>query len=372
MRNAIFTQAMGFTTHPAIASMECFKLVTSMEDALAYGRQAQATVGLLESISGMDDQAKAEELLGHVAVMQGVSPDSVSMESLGSLIAVVRKLFGRKKKTTEEKEPSKEPEELKELMAFLNKYYLNATWLNKQEFVQGTVSGEGLAEKLTRDKKFNDATLVKDFVKYATEFTAFMDKHTALLKDHAYAVLHVDNELVAAVEALDKQSPDYEKQVLDLTRQYVKKFRALALPSDWFAKSRFKFMGNVMAGDKKWPSGEVSAASVDQGPVKPVATVAPVSNTQDVIALAKACIAIYEAYSRFDNTFFPYGDHSDGKHRWCEVVEYADEKLWQEYMNEMDHHGHADIQTRYINYEDHLTGAVIAILKWIDRSIKAE
>ncbi|MNX66663.1 hypothetical protein D3C86_977630 [compost metagenome] len=297
----------------------------------------------------------------------------VSMEGLGSIIDTVRKLFGRKKKTDlSEKEPSKEPEELKELMSFLNKYYLNSSWLNRQQFAEGTVSGEGLAEKLTRDKKFNDAFIVKDFVKYANELSVFLDKHTELLKTHAHAVLKVDNELVAEVGALNKQSPDYEKQVLDLTRQYIKKFRDLPLPSDWFSKSRFKFMGNHVAGEKKWSNSYTSAFTVPQGDVASVQTVKPITSTHDVISLAKACIVIYEAYSRYDDTFLPYGDHSDGRHDWVEVVEYADDKLWKEYMNEMDHHGHRDIQSRYIRYEEHLTGAVIAILKWIDRSVKIQ
>lgn len=374
MRNAVFTRAMDFTVHPAIASMECFKLVTSMEDLMEQERQAEATANLLEGISKLSDSEQASELLGHVAALQGVEPEAISLESLGAIIPVVRSLFGWGKKR--EADVDKEPKKLKELMEFLNKYYLNQTWLSKQTFVTGNVSGTELAEALTRNNKFSPQTFVADLTKYASELNAFATKHMAAVNKHSDEIEAIDDKLVADVKALDKEQPDYEDRVMELFRAAVKKMKAVSDPVK-LAGVHFKLMANAQTGIKQWRYPNNPGANCDGvistliKPVDPVTEV-PAITLDQVKPLVTAIISLYETTHMINKTMPMWCDHSDGEHGFMRIPEGKDGKLWEEYGGLMYWQAQSNRLVWDMGLEKNTSKAVIAVLKWIDRSIKTQ
>lgn len=374
MKTHILTNALNPLVHPAVASMECFKLIVTMEDLLEQERQSEATVGLLEGISKLGDNEQATELLSHVVELHGGDPEAVSLESLGTIIPAVRALFGWGKKR--EPEVNKEPRYLKELMEFLNKYYLNQAWLSKQTFVSGNVSGADLAEALTRNNKFSPETFAADLTKYAGELKAFATKYLAAAQKHSDEIEALDEKLIAAVKALDSQQPDYEDQVMVLFRDTVKKMRAVSDPVK-LAGTHFKMLGNAQTAIKQWRYSGDPGANCDGAinvlikPVAPVAEV-PAVTPETVKTLVSAIISLYETSHMLDESKPQWCDHSDGDHGFMRIAEGKDERLWSEYGGLMYWQAHARRLFWDLGLEKNTSIAVIAVLKWIDRSIKTQ
>lgn len=370
----ILSQALNPVVHPAVASLECFKLVTSMEDALEQDRQAEATANLLELVNTLPAE-EGNKVLECVSELQGVSSDALSMEALGTLIPTIRSLFGWGSKKREP-EVNKEPRHYTELMTFLNKYYLNQGWLSKQIFVEGNVSGESLAEALTRNNKFDAARFTADLTKYASEFKSFATKYMDAVNKHSDQIEAIDEKLIADIEALDKTQSNYEDQVMSLVRNAVKQMKAVSDPVK-LAGSHFKLMANSQTAIKQWRySGDPGAncdgaISVAIKPVAPMAEVPAVSKEM-VKPLIDAIISIYQTTKMIEERMPYWCDHSDGEHGFMKILEARDELLWSQYGNEMYWQGQARRLVWDLGLEKNSTTAVIAVLKWIDRSIRTE
>ncbi len=375
MTTLILQHALKATAHPAVVSLESHKLVTSMETALQEEHQAEAMADLLQGIGEMDDTAEATELLGHVATMHGVEQDAVSLESLGGLIATVRSLFGSGKKKKEE-EPNKEPKHYKALMEFLNKYYLNSAWLAKQQFVDGVVSGQDLAEALTRNNKFAPETLVTDLTKYASEFKAFFTKYMDAVVKHSDQIEAIDEKLIAQIKSLDTNAADYEAKVVGLVRTAVKQMKAVQDPVK-LAGSKFKLLGNRQTEIKQWRYSGDPGANCDGAittEIKPPASVESVPAIQLAMVkpLVDAIVSLYETVKMVEERTPQWCDHSDGEHRFMQIVERKDELLWSQYGTEMYWQGQARRLVWDLGLNKITPPAVIAVLKWIDRSIKTQ
>lgn len=373
--NSILSRALHSATHPAVASMECFKLLTSMEQAADEERQAAATVKLLESISELSDTDKADELLGHVAELQGVEREHVSLESLGGLIATVRSLFGLGKKKKED-EPNKEPKHYRELMEFLNKYYLNNAWLAKQQFMDGLVTGQGLAEALTRNNKFTPETFVADLTKYAGEFKAFFTKYMDAVVKHSDQIQAIDEKLIAQIKTLDNNAADYEAKVVELVRVAVKQMKAVQDPVK-LAGSKFKLLGNRQTEIKQWRYSGDPGANCDGAittEIKAPAAVesVPAIKSDMVKPLIDAIISLYETVKMVEERAPQWCDHSDDEHDFMGIIEGKDELLWSQYGAEMYWQGQARRLVWDLGLNKITPPAVIAVLKWIDRSIKTQ
>lgn len=376
MKRAILAQSLGKGIHPAVASLECFKLIASMEEAIGQDHQAEATVGLLETIAKVEDPGLANDLVQQVAVLQGADPDQVSLESLGDLISTIRSLFGSKKKTKTDTGENKEPKHYRELMEFLNKYYLNSSWLSKQTFRTGTVSGVDLAEALTRNNKFDPVTFSGDLTKYAAEFKSFFTKYTAAVRKHSDQIQAIDEQLVKDVKALDENQADYKKQVIQLVRTATKKMIAVPDPVK-LVGAKFKLLGNRQTSIKQWRysgdpgsncDGAVTEVIREVNPVDQV----PVVDQKDVKALVDAVISLYETIKTIDESFPNWCDHSDDDHEFMTVVEDEDTLLWSQYGTNMYWQGQSRRLLWDLKLGDSTSKAVIAVLKWIDRSIDGE
>lgn len=372
MKRTILDNSLNPVIHPAVASLECFKLVLSMENAIDEERQAEATANLLETVAKIKGD-EGKEILDKVAELQGVSPDSLSMESLGSVISTVRSLFGWGSKKREP-EPNKEPRYHKELMDFLNKYYLNQGWLSKQVFVEGNVSGEGLAEALTRNNKFDPQNFVSDLAKYAGEFKSFATRYMDAVNKHSDQISSIDEKLVADIKAIDEKQPDYDDRVLKLMRDAVKQMKSVADPVK-LAGSHFKLMKNSQTAIKQWRYSGDPGANCDGAinvQIKPVNAVSEIpAVSKDMVGpLVNAIVSLYETTKMIEERVPHWCDHSDGDHGFMKVAEYKDDLLWSQYGSEMYWQGQARRLVWDLGLGNNSSVAVIAVLKWIDRSIK--
>lgn len=374
MKDVLIKNALAPTVHPAIVSLESFKLVFSMENDLEQDRQAEVIADLLETIKGVDEE-KGEEILGHIAELQGVPAESLSMESLGTVIPTIRSLFGWGSKKREP-EVNKEPRHYKELMEFLNKYYLNQAWLSKQTFVEGPVSGAGLAEALTRNNRFDPNSIVADLTKYAAEFKSFFSRYMDAVNKHSDQIEAIDDQLVKDIEALSSDQPDYEDRVMKLIRDAVKKMKSVSDPVKMVG-SHFKLLGNRQTAIKQWRySGDPGAncdgaISEDIRGVKPIEEV-PAIDPSSIKALIDAVVSLYETTKMVEERMPHWCDHSDGKHGFMKIPEAKDDLLWSQYGSEMYWQGQARRLVWDLGLNKNCQGGVIAVLKWIDRSIKTQ
>lgn len=355
----ILSQALHSATHPAVASMECFKLLTSMEQAADEERQAAATVKLLESISELSDTDKADELLGHVAELQGVEREHVSLESLSGLLPVLRKLI------TPEKEPSKSPKDFKELQALFNKYYLNSAWLSKQTLVDGEVDGASIGETLSRRGKFNAGTFAADLSKYAGELKSTYSKYVRSIAPYAEKIRTLDGQLVSQVNALNAKDNDYDAQLIKLVKDAVAKMEALEAPVVQM-DGKFEAFGGWTTIAK---NGTLTATLTHKGPT--LKTVAALTK-EDIVSVCKTILELYATIAELGNLAPEFCDLTDRDHGFVSSLKGESKKLWEQYV----------LQTSTFEQMRRLlwmTGVATGVsevarvsIKWIDRSIRTE
>jgi len=339
--------------------MESFKLITSMEDAMEQERQARATVDLFESIAGLDDADKAEELLGHIAVLQGVDRESVSLESLGGLIQILRKLI------TPEQEPSKNPRDLNELRALFSKYYLNNVWLSKQSLVEGEVEGTSIGEALSRRGKFDATTFAHDFVKYAAELKKVYLQYVQSIVPYAAQIKALDNELVGKIKRLDDRASNYTEQVVALVKETVAAMEKLETPIKKM-DGKFDDLGGWTTTVK---GNALTSVLVHRGPaLKKVKAL----TKEDIIALCKTVLDLYETVNDLAAKSPEFCNVNDTDHDFVEVLKDEAKKLGEAYVL----HASTFEQMRRLLW---MTGVAAGVnerarvsIKWIDRSIKTE
>lgn len=374
MGNELMNTLLNPPIHSAVASLECHRLVTSMETEAREEHHARSTADLFESIVKIEDPTLAEELTAKVASLQGMDTSQVSVEALGSLIPAIRSLFGMgKRKKKEEDSRDKLPESNNQLIEFLDKFYLNQSWLAAQEFIEGTVAGTDLSSALGRDGKFNPVTFPADIVRFSKEFELFLKKYRDAVTKYSGEILALDKALVKEIDALDDKAKGYEETVIDLVRATAKKMYGLNDPAK-IAASKFKLMGSYQTGvvkesyNRKPEGNHLKAVIEPSKEVVPVERVPAISRDK-VKDIAAAVLHISKVLEDFDETYYLWPDHSDGRHEFLTAVEGTDDDLWELYGNLMYKQSQTRRLLNSLNFYYPIPDVIVGALKWIDRSI---
>lgn len=292
--------------------LELESLQPSLEALIDYGNMIDAN----DQSKVSNFQRVADSVLYPITgTMISTESLDISLEGLGSMLAKVKDFVSGRKKEILGKMAGREGKKYHEydkevaktiaaVRSQLTKFHLNASWLDKQEFNTGEISGDGISNNVLVDGKLPEG-FPADYIKHIDKFVGVCNGITSEVKQYGEKITALHSKICAVA---DKTNPDNDAELDKLAaviKDVTAEFKRLPQPP----KSTLlplHVAGNwkLFTKDKAFVAERVKG----DGPAKVAAL-----DKDGVIACAKSILKALDVYSELYGQFYSIGtDHSDG------------------------------------------------------------
>lgn len=326
---------------------------------------------------GSPEVVSAEGLMRACVIKCGIDQTVVSNEGFSDLLRKVKyavqgrdehgvKAADKKPGTTNSGEsPWYKPETKKakvELINSIKRFYLNPTWIDKQELVTGTIPAKDFSAAFSLDGKA--ATDPFDSLsKAATKTNSFISAWNGHLKSCDVKMQEIDKKTKQLVKAAGEDSAKIEEIVSKAAAELMK-------IADSVNKAGPKLQGSLIAGYEIEPDKWGRLQLVKSNPA--ATDVLPALDKEGIKKAAELIVKCLDDSNPLFSFLerFAWLDHSDGD----EFNDVVDEHASYEYDKYYQAGYYQAVNERFdgirkIGYELNFIVA-FALEKWIDRSIK--
>lgn len=294
----------------------------------------------------------------------------VSTEGLSDVIASVKKLFGVKSSEEKRKEnhgklaaADRYDHVFKDVGPYLDQYFGNSSWLSKQVF-NDMVSGGGITQPLSVGGKFLNS--VAEVGKAADETHQFFGTYNRKLAETSSKVKAIyercQGPILKAIAADNKD--EFEK----LMKAAINEFDKTPVTAVPFGQ--LKTIGGKTISCK--PDSKALydyAISVHEEKVKAGDHI-PAMKSDEILAAVKLIKHLVDTTNQKHNA--PFLDFEDGSEFSKKIHEY-DESLYMDFYDKFYYQTvDNNLTWEMPHYPSLVKDVVIALLQWMDRSIKGE
>lgn len=355
-------------------------LIASLEALEELEAQDEKKAGIIEEAStlalrvGRDFPEDSDMHQNMFKVLEGLGATEGMNVSNEGLVELAGKLSGfwRKPKPDTKHMPSDEKgtwserdKAIRQFIADMEKTYLDAKWLDKQKFVEGTVPAKDFSGNFQIDGK------------PVTDPLANLEQHKKFIE---YIVDHWQPELAALnkqVQALHAKASgtakalvgkDQEEEAIEEVKKVVAELNALPDPTAKFPRFTGTAMGNMIpVVNTKFKVGWVKAER--KMDVKPDDTL-PALDKEGVLKVANLVKTIMSNPNFFKH--MPWLEWLDfkGGDWFSNWIYDADNSVYTDYYDRFYYQGACDLWSDEIWVLNNQFRVVISFIKWIDRSVK--